>query len=209
MSLQRRRIGLDLDLNGGDQATRLLSRLSGSRPYLVGELYESNASGWAEGSLFGIDREGYLLTAFRPDPGEAESERFRSSVMELAIIVETPLVVLGFRFGEAGDWETVPYAWPLSAGRRGRYVPPAQVKPGTRALLWATLVDARTGVIRAQRGVALEPEFTLALNAAIRAQVRTPFNGGSYVQAIAKLHADQPTGDELVRNAAHRTTSLQ
>ena len=108
--------------------------------------------------------------------------------LNFSLDVEPPLIVLGYQFGENRPWESVPYAWPLSDGSRpSRVLPPARVVPGTRALLWISLVSVEDGVIHAQRGIPLAPDFTGLLNGLIRAQAKLPLDGDAYVQAIARV----------------------
>jgi hypothetical protein len=190
-----------------EQPLWLISRLCGSRPYRVGESFREGRTVWPEETFYGIDRDGYLLTLFRAGITESDREEFRRGFAEFALVVQPPLAVLAFRFGEAAGWETIPYAWPLSSNRPGRYLPAAKTAPGTQALLWVSLVNAEDGLIEAQRGIVLDPEFTRALNEAIRQQARAPFDPGSYVRAIATLHADLPTAAEIVERATVRTST--
>ena len=77
---------------------------------------------------------------------ESDREALRRGVAEFALVVEPPLAVLAFRFGDSAEWETIPYAWPLSSAKPGRYLPPAKVVSGTQALLWVSLINAENGV---------------------------------------------------------------
>lgn len=185
----------------------LTSRLCGRRRYRVGEPFRNGRTVWPQETVYGIDREGYVLVLFRSGITEQERDACRRGFAEFALVLEPPLAVLAYRFGETASWDTIPYAWPLSVGREGRYLPPAKVAPGTQALLWINLVSAETGLIEAQRGIVLNPEFTLTLNQAIRRQARMPFDGSSYVRAIATLHADLLSAEDLVKKAVVRTSN--
>ncbi len=189
-----------------EQTPWLTSRLSGHRQYRVGEPFRSGRTVWPQETFYGIDRDGYLLTLFRTRIATEDREACGRGPVELALIVEEPLAVLAYRFGDAGQWDTIPYAWPLSTGRQGRFVPPARIASGACALLWVSLVNAETGLIEAQRGLVLNPEFTLLLNQAIRRQAREPFDAESYVRAIATLHASLPSASGLVQRAVARSS---
>lgn len=203
------RVRVGTSRTSSEQPLWRISRLCGSRPYRVGESFREGRTVWPEETFYGIDRDGYVLTLFRSGITEPEREAFRRGVAEFALVVEPPLAVLAYRFGESAGWETIPYAWPLSSARPGRYLPPSKVPPGTQALLWVSLVNAEDGLIEAQRGLVLEPSFTLALNEAIRRQARDPFDASSYVRAIATLHADLPSPAALVQRAEARTSSAR
>ena len=58
-----------------------------------------------------------------------------------------------------------------------------------------------------QRGIVLELTFTQALNEAIRRQARIPFDAGAYVRAIATLHANLPSTEEIVQRATVRAST--
>lgn len=187
----------------------IVSQLQGTRPYRVGEPYRAGQAPPPEGSILTLDRLGYSLVIAQSNLSPSTIETIRQASMELALIFEDPLVVLAYRFGPDAAWDSVPYAWPLAtAASRNRVLPPARTQADLRALLWITLVDADTGIIAAQRGIALEPGFTARLNEAIRHQVRSVFDGNAYVSAISRVYINHPDVTTLVSQRAEiRTTS--
>ncbi len=123
---------------------------------------------------------------------------------EFALIVEQPVLVLAYRFGEAIRWEDTPYSWHLQPESR-RVVPAAAVAPEARALLWITLVGSDDGIIHAQRGMTLSPPFTRALHDAIRAQAFRPFDPCACTAAIANLYLSHPDPLDRLERAVART----
>jgi len=114
-----------------------------------------------------------------------------SEPAEFAIIVDPPLIILAYRFGNSISWNDVPYSWHLqSAGEQG--MPPRFHSPETRILCWVSLVGARDGVIHAQRGMTLSPAFTTALHDAVRAQATTSFSPEECMSAISRLYLQYP-----------------
>ncbi len=191
-----------------EATARVVSRLNASRPYRVGEPHRTDRSNWPAAACWGLDRQGYTLTLFQPAVTDRHCEMIRREPAEFALVLERPLVVLAYRFGTSSAWETLPYAWPLATvTSRPRVVPPARIPPETRALLWVSLVDADDGLIRAQRGIALAPRFTQALNEAIRHQVRAPFDGDAYVRAVASTYIGLRDPERLVERLVERTSS--
>ena len=85
----------------------------------------------------------------------------RRGEVELALIVELPLIVLTYRFGQSIPWNDVPYSWHLQP-MSWRVVPSVEHSLESRALLWITLVGADDGIIHAQRGVTLSPIYPFA-----------------------------------------------
>ncbi len=123
---------------------------------------------------------------------------------EFAVIVSLPLLLLAYRFGQSIPWNDVPYCWHMQPAQ-SRVVPHQELSPETRALLWVTLVGANDGVIYAQRGMTLAPEFTRALNGAIRAQVCMPFNPDSCMEVVSNFLIAHPYTDERLALAQART----
>ena len=58
----------------------------------------------------------------------------------------------------------------------------------SRAFLWITLVSATDGIIRAQRGLTLSPNFSRVLNAVVRAQALMPFDPEECIGAISRIY---------------------
>jgi len=86
-----------------------------------------------------------------------------------------------------------------------RVIPPLELSPETRALLWVTLVGAYDGIIHAQRGMTLAPEFTRFLNGAIRAQACMPFNPDRCTTVISNLLIAHPCTLDRLPLAQART----
>jgi hypothetical protein len=76
--------------------------------------------------------------------------------------------------------------------RHCRAIPPPETSHETRALLWVTLVGARDGLIHAQRGLTLAPDFTATLHNAIRAQAASTFSSDECLSAVSELLVNYP-----------------
>lgn len=168
---------------------RLVSRLDGHRPYRVGELFEEGITRWEPEVFYDLDRSGHTLTLFCPSPSEHRVRSVASGRCEFALTEIEPLIVVLVKFGDT-EWENAPYAWPVrNLGRPIQIVPPQRTGSGS-ALLWVTLVDADTGLIAAQRGVPLDPDFADLLHTRIRAQVRRKFIPLEYMEAAQSLPSE-------------------
>lgn len=133
-----------------------------------------------------------LELSFR-DVDDHMVETIKQTDAEFALVVESPLLVLGYRFGDSASWSyTAPFNWHMVT--RDERVVPAEVDLSDDtysrlwATLWITLVDAGSGALRARRSVALRPEFTHALHTTLRQQAREPFCGAAGDHALAWLH---------------------
>ena len=166
--------------------------------YRVGERFHRGRQSWPEGSEFAYSPGGLELTLFQSNIPRETVDAVRCGQVEIALIVELPLIVLAYRFGEALSWHDVPYSWHMQPAS-WRVVPSVEHSPQARALLWITLVDAEDGVIQAQRGVTLSPSFTRSLRDAIRTQALMPFDPAECTTAISKIFLNYPsTVDRLV-----------
>ena len=132
-----------------------------------------------------------LILALRGVPGHREAAVGRAEA-EFALVVEGPLLVFGYRFGDATPWSwAAPYNWHFAPPAE-RVVPAAiDLTPESYARLWATLwitlVDIDDGRVRVCRAVALRPEFTHALHGVLREQALRPFRGAAADRALDGL----------------------
>ena len=124
--------------------------------YRVGEPFRRGYRSWPKGSQFTYGPGGLELTIFHHHIREdAVADVLRGSA-EFALIVDLPVIVLAYRFGESIPWNDVPYSWHLQPVS-WRVVPPREHSPEARVLLWISLVGADDGIIHAQRGMTLSP----------------------------------------------------
>ena len=137
--------------------------------YRVGELYYQGQDQWREGAQLTYDPSTLELAIFRRNISDELIADVQRGLAEFAMIVDLPLVVLAYQFGNSIDWNDVPYCWHLQPSRR-KVIPTVDPSPEARILLWVSLVGADDGIIYAQRGLTLAPSFTFAFRFAIRAK---------------------------------------
>jgi hypothetical protein len=118
--------------------------------------------------------------------------------------VHEPVLLFAYRFGHSIPWSDVPYCWHLQP-RHARIVPPAEAGGEERALLWITLVGADDGIIHAQRGMTLAPEFTQAIHSAIRHQAHGGFHPDDCISALRDLYLSHPLPEQRLALARSRT----
>jgi hypothetical protein len=176
--------------------------ISVSRPlvpvYRVGEPLLRGRRHWPEGAQYSYSLNGHELTLFVSNVNDQIVHDLRCGEAEFAVIVENPVLVLAFRFGDSIRWSDVPFTWHMQPAHC-RVTPPLESSPETRALLWITLVGADDGMIHAQRGITLAPAFTRTLHEAIRAQASAPFDPDRCTSVIDDLFvAHQNTPSRLL-----------
>jgi len=172
--------------------------------YRVGELFRQHRWSWPEGSHFSYSPGGHELTVFQAGIHEGMVREVSRGEAEFALIVEAPLLILAYRFGESIAWADASYSWHLQPAD-WRAIPPEEDSPGERALLWISLVGAADGIIHAQRGMTLSPGFTRALHRAIRSQAQVCFDPHECAAAIARISLNFPSACDRLSLAIART----
>jgi hypothetical protein len=172
--------------------------------YRVGEQFCRGRVMWPQGGHFTYSPGGLELTLFRSDIRDGVVNEVRRGEVELALIVELPLIVLTYRFGQSIPWNDVPYSWHMQPAS-WRVVPSVERSLQARALLWITLVGTEDGIIHAQRGVTLSPIFTQSLHGAIRTQALMAFDPEECTSAISKVFLNYPTTIDRLALAEART----
>src|SRR5262249_2068346 len=130
--------------------------------YRVGEKFRKGRHAWPEGAQFAVGPAGHEITLFRSQIDQRTIDEVRQGETEFALIVEPPLIVLSYRFGKSIPWDDVPFCWHLQP-TSWRVIPTVPHSYNARVLLWITLVGSEDGIIHAQRGVTLSPDFTHSL----------------------------------------------
>lgn len=159
--------------------------------YRVGEPFEAGRARWPEGAQYAHGKSGHELTLFAASPTAEMVAGVRRGQARFALSLAGPVFYLAYCFEGWAGWGDAPYCWHLQH-RAARATPPEPASPEWRALLWITLVGADDGLIHAQRGVTLSPDFTRELHRAIRAQAASPFDPLECVLATAEACRERP-----------------
>ena len=172
--------------------------------YRVGELFQRGRLHWPIGTQYTYGPNGHGLTLFLGPIPQQLIHDVRFGEAEFALIVELPILVLAFRFGHSISWSDVPFCFHMQPAC-DRMIPPPELSDETRALLWVTLVGARDGLIHAQRGMTLAPEFTRVLHQSIREQAAKPFSPDDCLMAVRQLFVDRRDMDARLSLARSHT----
>ena len=176
--------------------------------YRVGEPLQRGRRRWPTGTQYTHSYNGHELTLFLSEIDDQLVQDVKNGEGEFAVIARLPLIVLAYRFGQSLPWSDVPYCWHVQPAHH-RVLPPLEVSPETRALLWVTLVGAHDGIIHAQRGMTLAPPFTRFLNSAIRAQASVSFSPDHCTTVISNLLVAHPCTLDRLPFAQARTIGNQ
>jgi hypothetical protein len=163
--------------------------------YEVGKPYNPKVRTWPPGSQYNFRSGSHELLLFFEKPTEREIESIRKGAAEFALVVEPPLIVLLFRFGQAIPWSDAPYTFHVLPEAE-KQLPTGweEGSPNTRALIDIYLISCETGIIRAMRQVTVSPEFTRSLHKSIWEQANAPYDAKTYNLTLAnmfKLNTEQ------------------
>lgn len=173
-----------------------------NHPIAVGLPYSAKRRSWPECSQYNFRGGEHELALFFGDPSRAEVDAFASGAGDLALYVESPVIVMIYRFGVEGagiPWSDAPYSWHLVPAHE-RKLPP---ELGGQDALRIVLVDAGTGLVRALRLVLLPEAFTAALRVAIIDQASAPWDLTAYDKRLAGLYTTFPDCAVMARAASH------
>lgn len=179
----------------------------------VGQLYNPSVRSWTEGNQYNFRGGAHELLLFLEDPSRHEIDAVRKGPCEFALYVEPPLISLCYQFADARGhglpWSDANYSFHQV---REKLPDEAQLpigweegSPETRALLDVILIDAASGIVRAQRAVTWSPEFTRAIHRAIREQAHRPWDAAEYARAQRELYQHYPTSAALLAACQYRT----
>jgi hypothetical protein len=172
--------------------------------YRVGEKFRVGRDSWPEGGHFSAGPCGHELTVCCSHISTDLIHDIRSGQSEFALVVEPPVIVLAYRFGQSSPWNDVSYCWHLQP-EEWRKVPSVAESSEARTLLWITLIGSEDGIIYAQRGVTLSPAFTRSLHLAIRNQAMNAFHPEECTAALSKVFLSYPTPADRLTLAIART----
>lgn len=132
-----------------------------------------------------------------------------------ALVVEPPLIVLCYRFGDAIPWSAAPYHWhrvpdaerlilpePVPADAAETALPGlAEAMAPPAAHVRVCLVEAEGGRVCVIRTAKLSAVMTRAWNAAIRRQTNRRCSEGRFTAALAQFYRHFPDPDALLARA--------
>ena len=113
---------------------------------------------------------------------------------QIALVVEPPLIVLCYRFGDAIPWSIASYHW-------RQFARPGPIGRGARTGLRIALIDAEDGEVRARRFVPLARGLVLAWDAAIGIQAARNCSEARYAAALAQFARAYPDPDDVLARA--------
>lgn len=169
--------------------------------YEVGKPYIEGVTSYPESVKFNFTQGGAILLLFYNNPTEEELAAVKKGRLEVRFHARGSIIFFLARFGSL-PWLDAPYTVHLSKPFE------FQEMAGSQGFgMHITLIDARTGVIRAMRLVGLSHGFSRELQAAIEAQRAMPFDEVRYDHELSAAYRNYRTRD-LVKMADARCLIL-
>jgi len=150
-----------------------------------------------EGAAYRYDRRGHELIRVVRGVGPDMAAAVSNGPVELALVLDGPLVVVCSRVVDALPWAGASYHWHRVRNSE-RIMPPTAAATVEGAPLDLVLHEAKGGRIRAVRTLTLPLQFTRVLNEAILDQARYTYDPGEERRALETLLRRCPTPDSMV-----------
>ncbi len=176
--------------------------------YEVGTLYNSNRTRWPKAVQYNFRAGFHELLMFLPNLSPLEVRDIMEGRCEFAFLEAGDVIVFLFRIGGTMPWGDALYSWHMIRERNPgeAILPEAEASDRSRILLHVFLVEATTGILKGIRDVSLSPEFSAALQAAIRQQAERPWPGEvEYTRQVEALYQRYPKARDMLRHAAAKT----
>lgn len=167
----------------------------------VGELYNPNVTRWPEMPEYNCRAGQHELLLPFASPSEEEVASVQSGHAHFAFCEESVAIILLYRFEPDVPWGDAAFNIHLVPPDE-RQLPPLPEATNERALITTLLVDAKTGILRAMRGLTLSPDFTRKLHQAIHRQRAVPFHEATYRAGVQRVYERFQTKDLLKRAVA-------
>lgn len=153
---------------------------------------------WSESARHTYREAGHELILAHRTVTEREAHAVGFGTASFALVVEPPVLILCYQFGEAIPWSVAPYRWHLLPPAERFVTPFESIDSADRAIVRVSLVDERSGRLRARRNVPLSLTITRAWNAFVRRHASRSCSTPRYNAALSQFFRRFPTTEELL-----------
>jgi hypothetical protein len=165
----------------------------------VGQRLFPNKNSYPEGVAFEYTQSGpMLIIAFR-NPKPSEIEAAKSGKLEMAFYESGPIIFVMVKIKGMGGWMDAPFSIRIYDQRGATFDWSDSIGEGQGLGVHIVLVDANTGIVKAQRLIGTSTEFAHGLRAAIMRQYEMPFSVTEYDATIRKIYQNLSSEDMAAR----------
>ncbi len=147
---------------------------------------------WPEGALYRFDQTGHEILRIVRDVDDNLAASVARDPVNLALVIEGPLIVMCSRVGENLPWAGAAFHW-HRVRRSDRILPTSEFDVISGSKIDLMLLDGQGGRVRAVRSLELPAEFSRVLFDAILEQARFNYNPTEERQALKALLRRSPT----------------
>ncbi len=147
---------------------------------------------WPEGALYRYDQSGHEILRIVRDVDKDLAQSVAHDPVNLALVIEGPLIVMCSRIGDRLPWAGAAFHW-HRVRRSDRILPTSEIDIMAGAKIDLMLLEGAGGRVKAVRSLALPPDFCRVLFDAILEQSRYNYNPTEERQALKALLRRCPT----------------
>lgn len=171
-----------------------------SRITAIGDEYLPNKTHWNEGNFYCYSQGSHNLLLACNNPTKREIEGVDSGEIDIRLYTEKNVVLLVFRFTPGFPWQDAPYSWYLVPEPSRTY--PHLLSGNIETILNIDLIDACTGILKAQRIARLGHGFSNSLHQAILDQINMPDSRSQYDANLDLIYRKFSSADLAQRSKA-------
>jgi len=131
---------------------------------------------------------------------ELELQAVQHGQASFALVVELPLIVLCYRFGNAIPWSVAPYRWNRLSSLEHSAIPGERPASSAHSVIRISLLEGESNQLVARRVAPLSWTLTRAWNAAIRSQAGRTCSEARFNAALTQFNRLFPHADSLLAN---------
>jgi hypothetical protein len=155
---------------------------------------------WPEGALYRYDRNGHEVIRIVRDINDELAASVAREPVDLALVIDGPLVVMCSQVGEALPWAGASFHW-HRVRRSDRVLPISEFDRIAGSQIDLMLLEGQGGRVRAVRSLRLPDDFTRVLFEAILEQARFNYDPTEERRAMNALLRRCPHPGSLAADA--------
>lgn len=156
---------------------------------------------WPEGAIYRYDRSGHEILRIVRGVDDKLAASVASEPIDLALVLNEPLIVVCSRVGDALPWAGAPFQW-HRVRRSDRILPTLGHVSAIGSRIDLMLLEGQGGRVRAARSLDLPDDFSRMLHEAILEQSRYSYDPGEERRAMESLLRRCPSPSALVGYAS-------
>lgn len=165
----------------------------------VSERLLPDKTSYPEGVMFEYTKSGPMLIISMRNPTPGEIEAAKSGKLEMALYELKPVIFILVKIKGMGGWMDAPFSIRMYDSKGITFDWSEPINEGQGLAVHIVLVDANSGIVKAQRLIGTSTAFAKGLRAAIMRQYEEPFSVKDYNAAIDRVYSRYSSDDMAMR----------